>query len=237
MYLPDMTDRVFESDARSLLIINRRSQTGKCISAFVAAVFLVSVPVFIEAPLVRYLPWVSLAVTPFIFWWSLRLQASESTAFWGDLLTGFAWTWLSGALYWGWLRWEPLLHLPVEAIGLPFALWGVSRGRGLVGNLFFLGSLFGTATTDAYFYLAGLIPCWRSLMQADQSLASDILRGALVQVQTPWGVACAIALVMVLLAVSLFALQMRQAHWWGFAGAVASTILVDSLFLLAAAFA
>jgi hypothetical protein len=220
-----------------LLTVNRRSLTGQCISAFVAAVFLVSVPVFIEAPLVRYLPWVSLAVTPLIFWGGSRLQASQSAAFWGDLLVGFAWTWLSGSLYWGWLRWEPMLHLPVEAIGLPFALWGVVKGRGLIGNLFFLGSLFGTAVTDAYFYLVDLIPCWRSLMRVEPELARDILQGALVQVGTPWGVVCATALVMLLLAVSLFSLHMRQPCWWGFAGAVASTILVDSLFLLAAAFA
>ena len=103
---------------------------------FVVAILLVAVPVFAQAPLVRLFPWFSLALTPGLFWLGKQLFDRPKTQLWGDLTIGFAWTWLSGSIYWGWLRWEPLIHLPVEAIGLPFALWSISRGWGKVGNFF-----------------------------------------------------------------------------------------------------
>ena len=92
-----------------------------------AAVFLVSVPVFIQAPLVRNLPVVSLVGTLVWSWLSLYLCQRDRTRVWGELLTGFTWTWLSGSLYWGWLRAEPLWHLPIEALALPLALWGLKK--------------------------------------------------------------------------------------------------------------
>lgn len=103
---------------------------------FAAAIFLVSVPVFIEALLVRSLPWVSLGLTGFWVWLSFALMSRTSTYIWGDLLLGFSLSWLAGSIYWGWLRWEPLLHLPIEAIALPFALVCIKRNWGKVGNFF-----------------------------------------------------------------------------------------------------
>jgi hypothetical protein len=209
----------------------------RCKLIFMAAMFLVSVPVFIEAPLVRSLPLLSLALT---FGWvllSFFLMSRPVTYLWGDVLLGFSWSWLAGSIYWGWLRWEPLWHLPVEAIGLPFALWGLSRNWGKVGNWFYLGSLFGTVLTDVYFYLVDLIPYWRQIMHAELVNVSPILQNALAKVQTPWGEAWAIALAVVLLVVGILPLSQKQNHWYAFSGAVLSTILVDSLFLLAAALA
>jgi hypothetical protein len=153
---------------------------------------------------------------------------------WGDLLLGFTWTWLTGSIYWGWLRWEPLLHLPIESIGVPFAVWYLWRQRGQIGNWFYLGSLFGTALTDGYFYVTGLIPSWRRLMTVDASLALPIFQDALQKMNTPWGIGGAVVLLIILLGVGLYPLQSQQLHWWAFSGAVLSTILVDSLFLLAA---
>ncbi len=204
---------------------------------FSAAVFLVSVPVFIEAPLVRSLPLLSLVMT--VGWTALSfvLMSRTSTQLWGDLLLGFSWSWLAGSLYWGWLRWEPLLHLPVEAIGLPFALVCLKRDWGKVGNFFYLGSLVGTVLTDVYFYLVDLIPYWRQLMQVEPALASPILQSALEQVQTPWGECWAVILALVLLTLGIFPLRYQKLHWWAFSGAVLSTILVDSLFWVAAAVA
>ena len=202
---------------------------------FAAAVFLVSVPVFIEAPLVRSLPWVSLAMTAGWVRLSFVLMSRPATYLWGDLLLGFSWSWLAGSIYWGWLRWEPLFHLPVEAIGLPFALWCLWRNWGKVGNFFYLGSLLGTVLTDLYFYLVGLMPYWRQIMRVEPSLASPILQSAVSTVQTPWGQAWALVLASVLLTVGIFSLRYQQRHWYAFSGAVLSTILVDSLFLLAAA--
>jgi Protein of unknown function (DUF3120) len=201
---------------------------------FAAAVFLVSVPVFIEAPLVRSLPWVSLGLTGFWVWLSRALMSRPSTYVWGDLLVGFSWSWLAGAIYWGWLRWEPLWHLPVESIGLPFAVWCLVRNWGKVGNWFYFGSLLGTVLTDLYFYLVDLMPYWRQIMLVEPDATAPILQSALVQVQTPWGQTWALTLATVLLAVGILSLCKQQRHWYAFSGAVLSTILVDSLFLLAA---
>lgn len=204
---------------------------------FCAASFLVSVPVFVQAPLVRINPWLTLILT--LAWIALgwKLWRSAQTQLWGDLLLGFSWSWLAGSIYWGWFRWEPFYHLPIEAMGLPFALWCLHRRWFMIGNLFYLGSLLGTVITDVYFYLTDLIPYWRQLMQVDQSLATSIFQQALNQMQTVWGISWAIVLVNLLLACGLMALQRKRNYWWACAGAVFSTIFVDSLFWIAASLA
>jgi hypothetical protein len=202
-----------------------------------AAVFLVSVPVFIEAPLVRSQPTLCIAMTGFWVWLSFNLMSRPQTYIWGDLLFGFSWSWLAGAIYWGWLRWEPVWHLPVESLGLPFAFWCLVRNWGKVGNWFYLGSLLGTALTDVYFYLVDLMPYWRQVMRVEPDAAVQVFKNALIQVDTPWGAAWAVILALVLLTVGLLPLGRKQNHWYAFSGAVLSTILVDSLFFLAAAVA
>jgi hypothetical protein len=232
----------------------QHSTLPKAWQVFAAASFLVSVPVFFQAPLVRYLPWLTLAMTAGWFGLGWTLIKRPSTKLWGDLLLGFSWSWLAGSIYWGWYRWEPLIHLPVEAIGLPFALWFLFRNgrgtegerehfqlntphfllKGQVGNLFYLGSLLGTAITDLYFYLTGSIPYWRQLMRVEPAMATPILQNAIAHLRTPWGLAWAVVLIDLLLAIAFLALQTKKLHWWAFAGAVLSTILVDSLFVVAA---
>ncbi|MDJ0678796.1 MAG: DUF3120 domain-containing protein [Xenococcaceae cyanobacterium MO_167.B52] len=213
------------------------NQEGKAWWVFGAASFLVSVPVFFQAPIVRLFPWISLFLTLFwivLGWW---LYKRPQTRWWGDIILGFSWSWLAGSIYWGWLRWEPLIHIPVESIGVPFALWCLWRGWGKIGNYFYLGSLLGTAVTDLYFYLTSLIPYWRKLMEVDPALASPIFKSALAQMQTPWGISWAIVLVNLLLGISLYSLQKEHLYWWAFGGAVLSTLVVDSLFWIAAFFA
>ena len=203
-------------------------------AVFGTAVLLVSVPVFFQAPLVRQLPWLSLAMTGFWLWLSLKLLHNRLTNIWGDLLLGFSWTWLTGSIYWGWLRHEPFLHLPVEALCVPLALWCLKHNREMVGNCFYLGSLFGTAVTDGYFYITGLIPYWRRLMEVEPEMALQVFQGALNQVRSPWGITWVMVLVVILLIFGIVPLRSEGLHWWAFGAAVLSTILVDSLFLLAA---
>lgn len=201
---------------------------------FVAAGFLVTVPVFVQAPLVRSLPEVSLFATLGWLAGSIALLRRPQTEVWGDLCLGFTGSWLAGSLYWGWLRGEPYLHLPVEAIGVPFALWCLTRSWGQVGSYFYLGSLFGTAITDSYFYLTGLIPHWRQVMQVEPELALSIFQSAIAQIETPWGISCALVLILILLSVGLLSLRRPELHWRAFSGAVLLTLVVDGLFGLIA---
>ncbi|MCW9680679.1 DUF3120 domain-containing protein [Dolichospermum planctonicum UHCC 0167] len=204
---------------------------------FAASVFLVSVPVFVEAPLVRSFPVLSVFLTGFLLWFSMRLMSSSRTYLWGDLLFGFSWTWLTGAIYWGWLRYEPIWHIPIESLGLPFALWCLGKNWGKIGNWFYLGSLLGTVLTDIYFYLVDLMPYWRQIMKIDPARASQILQNALEKVETPWGEGWAVILALILMTVGTVSLLNKQCHWYAFGGAILSTILVDSLFLIAAVLA
>jgi hypothetical protein len=214
------------------LTVTRQQQERWGLAAL--AVLLVSAPVFVQAPLVRAWPWLSLALTLLWVALALTLRRRPAQAIWGDLLLGFSWCWLAGSVYWGWFRWEPFYHLPLESIGLPAALWGLARGRGLIGHYFYLGSLLGTAATDGYFYLTGLMDSWRRLMAIEPELAGAVFHQALAQMQTPWGIGWAMILVLLLWGLGVWALGRRAYPWQAFGGAVLSTILVDSLFWLAA---
>ena len=202
-------------------------------TVLLAAVFLVSVPVFFQAPLVRHLPAVSLVGTIVWGWLSLYLCQRDRTRVWGELLTGFTWTWLSGSLYWGWLRTEPLWHLPIEAVALPLALWGLKKNWCSVGIWFYLGSLFGTTVTDTYFYTVDLIPYWRQIMLAPEQ-ANLIFHTALMQMNTTLGWTWAIGLLSLLSVTGLGTFRIKTLPALAFSGAVVSTILVDGLFWVAA---
>ncbi len=201
---------------------------------FAAAAFLVAVPVFIEAPLVRSWPWLSVALTGFWVGLSYFLYRKPQTKIWGDLLFGFSWSWLAGAIYWGWWRWFPAVHLPIESIGLPIVIWCCWQGVSKVGSLFYLGSLVGTATTDAYFYLTDLVSYWQQLMITEPTLARPILQAAVLQVRSPNGITWATILVCFLLGLGIICLNNKKSHWYAFSGAILTTIVVDSLFLILA---
>ena len=198
---------------------------------WVAAVFLVVVPVFFQAPLVRSLPWLSLTMTAAWLLAGISLSSRTSTRLWGDLITGFSWTWLAGSVYWGWLRFEPLWHLPVEAIGFPIAIVLLAQGRSRVGSYFFLGSLFGTAVTDLYIYLNDLLPMWRQVMIADPDWVPVIMRQAASSLQNTVSFSQGLLIALGLFTVGILPLQSKQACWWAFSGAVLSTLVVDLLFL------
>ncbi|MFN4279364.1 DUF3120 domain-containing protein [Thermosynechococcus sp.] len=204
------------------------------------AAFLVSIPVFIEAPLVRTMPWLSLGMTPLLLGLGLYLQRQLYFRYWGEMLYGFGWCWGAGSLYWGWLRWEPLWHLPIEALPIPLMLWHLRQRQQPVGVFFFFGSFLGTAFTDAYFYLIDVIPHWRAIMylEGDVIAVQEMLAQAIAQAETfsgqVWGVLLSLSLLLIGL-LPLFESQIRRGYpsvlpVWGFMGAVLSTLIVDGLF-------
>ncbi len=200
--------------------------------------FLVVVPVFFQAPLVRIAPWLSLSLG--VGWLALSrtMLERDDRAWQSGLMWGFGLTWLCGTVYWGWLRHEPLWHVPMEALALPWAWWGVTQASAAyrIGGAFYLGSLLGTAATDLYFWLAGLFPYWRALIEAEGEAGQTaaILQAALGQVGSPVGVAWAIAIGLGLALVTVQANRKFQVQRWAFGCAVGSTLIVDGLFALLA---
>ncbi len=205
--------------------------------AFFAAAFLVAVPVFLQAPLVRIAPTLSLAISVLWLWLGSRWMKQPSIHLWGDLMVGFSWTWLAGSVYWGWFRANPYVHLPLEAISLPIVIALMFYGKAKIGNYFYLGALIGTAITDFYFYCVGLIPYWRQLMVSPPDEAGQILHSALLRMETYEGVGYAIVLLALLIMLGTIPMRSSSTKWWAFSGAILSTILVDSLFFVAAIFA
>lgn len=212
----------------------RWQQVALTARTFAASMALVVVPVFFQAPMVRSLPWLTLSLTGTWLMAGIGMLTRSHSRLWGDLLIGFGWTWLTGSIYWGWFRWEPYVHLPIEALGIPFTIALLAAGRGRVGGYFYLGSLFGTAVTDLYIYWVDLVPLWREVMQVDPSLVPMVLRQAVTTLQEPVAISRALLLAIGLLVVGLIPLQSRQPCWWAFGGAVLSTLIVDALFLVSA---
>jgi hypothetical protein len=209
---------------------------SKHINLCLASAFLVSIPVFFQAPLVRQAPWLSLILT--VGWLGIAqvLIAAGNSNYqrYGSLIWGFSLSWLCGTAYWGWLRFEPLWHLPIEAVALPWAIWALRQDNYRIGAWFYLSSLLGTAVTDLYFYLNNLIPHWKAIMQLEGNLTAmqPILQDAVVHLQTPWGSSSAVILAVSISLVGFLAMRSPQFHKWTFAGALLSTIFVDGLFAL-----
>ena len=191
-----------------------------------AAGFLVTIPVFIQAPLVRAYPWLSLALTLGLVSFSRQWKQP-----WSSLLWGFALTWFCGSIYWGWYRLEPLWHLPMEAMALPFALWGLNKSQYRVGSCFYLGSLWGTIVTDLYIWLTGLIPTWQRLVDLEPDQIITNLYTVITLIQTPWGLGIGVmlSLSLVWLATTVL-LPNATDDRCVFAGAILFTLVTDSLF-------
>lgn len=202
------------------------------------AVGLVTLPVFFQAPLVRAFPWLSLFLTAAWLGLGITLKRSTKYVLWGDMLVGFTWSWLAGTIYWGWLRWEPVVHMPIEAICLPIVAICLQKNWCRIGSYFYLGSLLGTAVTDLYINWMGLFPAWRQLMTAKPDTVSLVLQQAATFLQTDYGACRAMVLTLFLLLAGCIPLMMsRQLCWWAFSGALLSTLVVDGLFFISACFA
>ena len=139
--------------------------------------FFVILPIFFQAPWVRYQPNSALAFTFIIVGLSIFLYVNFSQKFLivGSLLLGVSGSWLGGSLFWGWLSSHPILHIPVEAVALPLALFGL-RTKWKIGASFYIASLFGTAMTDVVIFFTGIMDQWMEVVNAEPDLAPKILQ-------------------------------------------------------------
>jgi hypothetical protein len=198
------------------------------------AALLVLLPVFLQAPWVRASPMGATLFTPGLVILGVVLQR-RSQGPWsaiGAMLVGFAGSWLGGSLFWGWWRVHPLWHLPIEGFALPLALGGLGSRWRLAGA-FYLASLLGTAATDGVMALTGVIHLWPQVVEAPLSEAGVLLRQAGEAVLQP------MALGLIGLSGTVLLAVCRWLWPQGLAGRVAAatlatTLLVDGIFLAAA---
>ena len=200
---------------------------------------LVVLPVFLQAPWVRFHPFSSCLFTAVLLTTGIvAVQVGNSA--WkraGTLLVGFSGSWLAGTLFWGWLRMHPVWHLPIEAIALPLALGGL-KSRWKLSCSFYLASLLGTAFTDITMALTGVMSFWPNVVQATSSEAPFLLSEAAKLVLQPVSL-------LILFAAAGLILWLAKQFWkqsarpsehqeaWRVAAAVLSTTLfIDALFLV-----
>ena len=143
---------------------------------FWSSVFVI-LPIFLQAPWVRFQPFSALMFTFFILSIAIFLSYEPSKKFFiiGSLLFGVAGSWLGGSLFWGWLSAHPILHIPVEAVALPLAFWGLGT-KWKIGSSFYIASLAGTAVTDIAIFFTGIMDQWMEVINADSDMAPLILQ-------------------------------------------------------------
>jgi hypothetical protein len=198
------------------------------------AALLVLLPVFLQAPWVRASPMGATLFTPGLVALGVVLQRRGQGP-WsaiGALLVGFAGSWLGGSLFWGWWRVHPLWHLPIEGFAIPLALGGLGSRWRLAGA-FYLASFLGTAATDGVMALTGVIHLWPQVVEAPLSEAGVLLQQAGEAVLQP------MALGLIGLSGTVLLAVCRWLWSQGLAGRVAAatlatTLLVDGIFLAAA---
>ena len=139
--------------------------------------FFVILPIFIQAPWVRFEPISALCFTFVILIGAFVLNRKGSKKWFtvSSLLIGVSGSWLGGCLFWGWLSPFPILHIPVEAVALPLALIGLGTNW-KIGSSFYISSLVGTAVTDITIFLIGIMDQWRLVITADSATAPLILQ-------------------------------------------------------------
>jgi len=139
--------------------------------------FFVILPIFVQAPWVRFEPISALCFTFIILLGAYVLYNKQSKKWYivSSLLLGVSGSWLGGSLFWGWLSPFPILHIPVEAVVLPLALIGLGTNW-KIGSSFYISSLFGTAVTDITIFLIGIMDQWREVITADTDSAPVILQ-------------------------------------------------------------
>ena len=139
--------------------------------------FFVILPIFVQAPWVRFKPISALCATFIILFVGFILSRKEKDKWFivGSILLGVSGSWLGGCLFWGWLSAYPILHIPVEAVALPLAIVGLGT-KWKIGSSFYISSLFGTAMTDLTIFLTGIMDQWKEVITADSDNAPLILQ-------------------------------------------------------------
>ncbi len=157
--------------------VNENMYLSKSSSLRFWSSFFVILPIFFQAPWVRYQPESALIFTFLIIGVAVLLHNKYSDKFLivGSLLLGVAGSWLGGSLFWGWLSSRPILHIPVEAIALPIALIGL-KTKWKIGSSFYISSLFGTAMTDVVIFFTGIMDQWMEVVNAESDQAPIILQ-------------------------------------------------------------
>ena len=150
---------------------------SKSISLRLWSSFFVILPIFVQAPWVRFEPISALFFTFVILLGAYILYKKQPNQWFivSSLLLGVSGSWLGGCLFWGWLSPFPILHIPVEAVVLPLALIGLNTNW-KIGSSFYISSLFGTAVTDITIFLTGLMDQWKKVIVADPENAPLILQ-------------------------------------------------------------
>jgi len=198
------------------------------------AALLVALPVFLQAPWVRASPMGATLFTPWLVVLGVVLERRGQGP-WraiGALLVGFAGSWLGGSLFWGWWRVHPLWHLPIEGFALPLALGGL-RSRWRLAGAFYLASLLGTAATDGVMALTGVIHLWPQVVDAPVSEAGVLLQQAGEAVLQPMALGLIALSATVLLGFCAWLWPQGQAGRVA-AATIATTLVVDGIFLAAA---
>ena len=203
---------------------------------------LVVLPVFIQAPWVRVHPLSACFFTAGILGLGLYLaqRGSDEWSEGGELLVGMSASWLAGCVFWGWLRAQPVWHLPVESFALPLALLALNS-RWRVSSSFYLASLLGTACTDLMMKITGVMDQWPAVVEAPLNEAPILLNTTAKQLLHPQPV---VALVSAALLLGFMAQTMQtkginvpssaQNAWAVASSVLVTTVVIDGLFLIAA---
>lgn len=200
------------------------------------AALLVALPVFAQAPWVRSAPFSATLFTAPLLCGALLLERFGLTPQQrraGALLLGFSGSWLGGCLFWGWFRLHPVCHLPIEAFALPLALAGLP-GRWRLAASFYLASLLGTAATDAAIAATGLMDLWPAALAAGPEQAASLLLQACRSLQQPGSLLVLAGVASALLAICGLLRQRGGEAGRLAAGTLATTLVVDGLFLATA---
>ena len=211
------------------------------ISLRLCSSFFVILPIFLQAPWVRFAPTSALCFTFIIILVGFTLSRNESNKFFiiGSLLLGVAGSWLGGCLFWGWLSAYPILHILVEAVVLPLAIVGLST-KWKIGSSFYISSLFGTAITDLTIFMTGIMDQWREVIIADSETAPSILQKAsenLIHVQS-LSIIIFVAIILWLISKEIFNFAVPYSingkAFLVSSYVIQTTLIVDGIFMLLA---